>query len=154
MNWTNSNFGANRICHHILHFLCYSVFLCLSVAAGTCLPNRYLAMVMYVTILFSVFVRKYYIKWSYSLWLSLIWSFWRHSMKLNTYNSSTEHLQVNTALCEVEAYPSVVLASRYSSIWPNYCSYKIFSRYLFNGHVNIHRIWAVSTKIKRNILLL
>jgi hypothetical protein len=28
LNWLFHNFGANRICHHVLQFLCYSVFLC------------------------------------------------------------------------------------------------------------------------------
>jgi hypothetical protein len=38
------NFGANRICHHVLQFLCYSVFLCLFIAPGTYLQNRWPAM--------------------------------------------------------------------------------------------------------------
>jgi hypothetical protein len=31
-----------NISHHVLQFLCYSVFLCLSVTTATCLPNRVL----------------------------------------------------------------------------------------------------------------
>jgi hypothetical protein len=46
MNWTNSfiTSGQPNVNQHVLQFFCYSVLLCLSVAAGACLPNRCPAM--------------------------------------------------------------------------------------------------------------
>jgi hypothetical protein len=44
LSWFFYNFDANRMSHSVLQFLSYSVFLCLSVAAGTYLPNRCQAM--------------------------------------------------------------------------------------------------------------